>query len=75
MRYLSDIFNFDFDDESGIFWDATVTIDTEYDTIHSYRVGNVHTQNGVVPFAKVDSELQKRIRERMENVETAEFLP
>lgn len=75
-RYLRDTFHFDFgDDDTGIWWDASVTVDTDYDSVESYRIGNVRVGGKVVPFAKVDSDLQDRIRERMNVVETEDFLP
>ena len=75
-RYLRDTFHFDFgDDDSGIWWDASVTVDTEYDAVQSYRIGNVRVGGKVVPFAKVDSDLQDRIRERMNSVEVEDFVP
>lgn len=76
MRFLRDNFVFDFgDDDTGIHWDASVTIDTDYDAIHCFRIGNVHVGGKILPFSKVDSELQNSIRERMNSVETADFLP
>lgn len=77
QRYMRDSFHFDFgeDDDSGIFWDASVTIDTEYDSIQSYRIGNVRIDGKVISFPDVESDLQNRIRERMNTVETAEFMP
>ena len=76
MRYLRDSFNFDFgDDDSGIWWDATVTVDTDYDSVYSYEVGSVRIGGKIVKFRNVDSDLAQRITKRMESVETAEFLP
>lgn len=75
-RFLRDDFVFDFgDDDSGIYWNASVTVDTEYDVIDSWRITGVHVGGKVWKWDQVDSELQNRIRERMNAVETAEFLP
>jgi len=75
-RYMRDEFVFDFgDDDSGIYWNATVTVDTEYDVVHYWRVTGVHVGGKILSWDKVDSELKDRIRERMNAVETAEFLP
>lgn len=76
QKYMRDEFAFDFgDDDSGIHWNATVTVDTEYDTVLYYRITGVHVGGKILTWDKVDSELRQRIRERMECIETAEFLP
>lgn len=76
-RYMRDEFVFDFgeDDASGVHWYATVTIDTDYDTILSYRVTGVYVGGQMLGWDAIDSELRHRIRGRMNSVETAEFLP
>ena len=75
-RFMRDNFVFDFgDDDSGIHWYASVTVDTEYDAVHYYRITGVHVGGKVLTWDKVDSDLQNRIRERMNAVETADFLP
>lgn len=75
-RFFNDTFAFDFgDDESGIWWDASVTVDTDYDSVHSYSVGNVHIGGKRVGFSEVDSDMRDRIRDRMNVIETCDFLP
>jgi len=75
-RYMRDEFVFDFgDDDSGIHWYASVTIDTDYDAVLCYRVTGVYVGGKILKWDQVDSELRHRIRERMNSVETAEFLP
>jgi hypothetical protein len=76
-RYMRDEFVFDFgeDDDSGIHWYASVTIDTEYDAVLCYRVTGVYVGGKMLGWDAIDSELRHRIRGRMNSVETAEFLP
>ena len=76
QRYIDDTFAFDFgDDDSGIWWTASVTVDTDYDSVLSFRVTVVHVGGKSVAWDAVDSDLQQRIRERMGAVEMADFIP
>ena len=77
-RFLQDTFHFDFGDNdhmSNIYWTATVTIDTKYDTVESYTIDGVHAYGKILKWENTPEELKEKIRDRMNNVETAEFLP
>lgn len=74
MKYFAENARFDFgDDDSGIFWEARVTVDLENDCIHDYNVTHVHVGGKVVPFAHVDSELKDRIYRIMDNLEMSDL--
>jgi hypothetical protein len=75
-RFFSDVFRFDFgDDDSGIWWEARVTVDADYDAIKSYTIMGVHVGGQIMKWNQIPSELVESIQNRMDSVETAEFLP
>lgn len=74
MKYFTDNARFDFgDDDSGIYWDARVTVNTQENTIHDYHVTHVHVGGKIVPFAHVDSELKNQIYKIMDNLEMSDL--
>ena len=77
-RFIQDTFTFDFGDDdhmSGIYWTATVTIDTRYDCIDSYTVDGVHACGKVFKWSDTPSDIKDRIQDRMSKVTLEEFAP
>lgn len=68
MRFVSENCTVDFGDESGIFWYATVTVDTDYDSVYAYKVNGVSIDGKVVRFDEVSQDLRYRIRDRMSEI-------
>lgn len=75
-RFIQDTFTFDFGDDdyaNGVYWTATVTIDTRYDSIESYTVDGVHACGKVFKWSDTPSDIKDRIQDRMSKVTLEEF--